>query len=133
ELHHQDAVLRRQANQHHQPDLAIDIVDEAASPLREERANDRDRYREQDDERQREALVLAGERQIAQQQREAEDRRRLAPGPDLLQRDARPRIREALRQDALRQVVHLLQRLAGAEAWRGGAVDRRRAEQVEVA
>ena len=34
ELDDQNAVLRRQADQHHQPDLAVHIVDQAAAPLR---------------------------------------------------------------------------------------------------
>ena len=34
ELDDQNAVLRRQADQHHQADLAVDVVDQAAAPLR---------------------------------------------------------------------------------------------------
>ena len=69
ELDDQDRVLRRQADQHHQADLAVDVVGEAAQPLRAERAEHGQRHAEQDDERQHEALVLRRQRQVDEQQR----------------------------------------------------------------
>ena len=73
ELDDQNAVLGRQADQHDQADLAVDVVDQAAQPLRTERAEHGERHRQQDDERQHEALVLSGQRQVDEQQAEAED------------------------------------------------------------
>ena len=86
----EDAVLRREADQHHQPDLAVDVVDQPAAPLRQQRAENRERHRQQDDERQRHALVLRRQRQVDQQQAEPEDDDRLAAGLEFLERDAGP-------------------------------------------
>ena len=59
ELDDQDRVLRRQADQHDQADLAVDVVGEAARPLRAERAEHRERHAEQHDERQHELSYCA--------------------------------------------------------------------------
>ena len=78
ELDDQDGVLAREADQHHEADLAEDVVDEPAQPCGQQRAQDRERHREQDDERQREALVLRREHQEHEEQAEPEDDQRLA-------------------------------------------------------
>ena len=51
ELDDQDRVLGREADQHHEPDLAEHVVGEAAQQLRAEAADDGERHAEQDDER----------------------------------------------------------------------------------
>ncbi len=71
----------------------------------------RERHRQQDDERQRDALVLRRQRQIDEQQAEAEDDHRLAARRDFFTRQARPLERHALRQRAPREAFHQLQRL----------------------
>src|SRR2546430_1307468 len=83
------------------------------------------------DERQGETLVLGRERQVDEQQTEAEDENGLPARLDLLQRDARPRVGHSLRQHAIRQALHGLDRLAGAVSRRGGAIERHRPKQVE--
>ena len=78
-------------------------------------------------------FVLRRERQVDEQQADGEDVDRLASGLDLLERQPGPCEAESLRQRALRQRLHLLDRLAGAEPGRRAAVDLGRAEQVVVA
>ena len=131
-LDDEDAVLRRQPDQHHEADLAVDIVDQSARPLRAERAENRDRHRQKNDERQRDAFVLRRERQIHEQQSESEDDQRLAARLDFFDRQSGPRVRKSLRQRAVRQLLHDRERLAGAVARRGRSIDLRRAEQVVV-
>src|SRR4029077_16496192 len=48
ELDDQDRVLGRQADQHHQADLAVDVVLQAADRLRREGAEDGERHGEED-------------------------------------------------------------------------------------
>ena len=64
ELHDQNRVLRRKADQHHQSDLHVDVVDQTTPRDERQRTQHRHRYGQQDDEGQREALVLCREREI---------------------------------------------------------------------
>ena len=66
-----------------------------------QRAEHRQRHAQQDDERQHQALVLRRQRQVDEQQAEAEDQDRLLPGLDLLERQARPGVAHARRQRLL--------------------------------
>ena len=75
-------------------------LDRPRSHCAPQRAEDRQRHAEQDDERQHQALVLRRQRQVHEEQRQAEDDERLLAGLDLLERDARPRVAHALRQRA---------------------------------
>ena len=88
----ENAVLRRQADQHDQTDLAVHIVDQPAAPLREQRAQNASGT----DSRMMNGSVMlsycAGERQVDEQQAQAEDHRRLAARLDLLERQPRPRV-----------------------------------------
>ena len=52
ELDDQDRVLRREADQHHEPDLAVQSFCSPRSPLRRQRAEHRQRHAQQHDERQ---------------------------------------------------------------------------------
>ena len=74
ELHDQDAVLADQPHQRDQADLGVDVQARAAEPKahKEQGAGDRHRHRDQDDERVAETLEQRGERQIDDDQREAE-------------------------------------------------------------
>ena len=95
ELHHQNAVLGDEADQRHEADLRIDVdragadverriilhhaVHLAENPQDEQRAEDRGRQADQDDERIAEAFELGRQHQIDQQQREGEsDGKRIA-------------------------------------------------------
>ena len=71
ELDDQDRVLRRQADQHDQPDLAEHVVREPAQQLRAQRAEHRQRHAQQNDERQHPALVLRRQHQIHEQDAQA--------------------------------------------------------------
>ena len=108
ELDDQNGVLRREADQHDEADLAVQIVLQAASPLRRQRAEHRERHAEQHDQRQDERLVLRGQRQVDEQQGDAEDAGRLPASLDFFERDTRPGIPEALRQRLRREPLHLL-------------------------
>ena len=92
------AFFADETDQHDQTDLAVDVVGQTAHPLRGQRAQHRERHAEQHDEGQHEALVLRGQRQVDEQQRQAEDDERLPARLGLLERDARPRVAHALRQ-----------------------------------
>ena len=73
ELDDQNRVLGGQPDQHHESDLTVEIVLQPAHPLRRQRAEYRQRYAQQHDERQHERLVLRCERQVDEQQADAED------------------------------------------------------------
>ena len=105
ELHDQDAVLRDQADQRDQPDLAVDVQRREAEEREQQRAGHRQRHRPgEDDERIAEALELRREHQIDQDRRQQERAEELAAfGPELA-RFARVVDREALRQDLPRLV-----------------------------
>ena len=75
EFDDQDRVLGGEADQHDQPDLAVDVVGKSAQPLRPERPEHRQRHAEQHDEGQHQALVLRRQRQVNQQERQSEDAR----------------------------------------------------------
>ena len=77
-LHDQDGVLGRQADQHDQSDLHVHVVRQAARRDERKRAQHGRRHGQQDDERQREALILRGQRQVHHQQTQPEDDHRLA-------------------------------------------------------
>ena len=81
ELDDQDRVLGRQPDQHDQPDLAEDVVDQAAQPLRAAARRGPPAARQQDDERQHPALVLRRQHQVDEQQAEPEDAGRPATRP----------------------------------------------------
>ena len=106
ELDDQDRVLARQADQHHQADLAEHVVGEPAQRLRRERPEDRERHHQHHREGQAPALVERGQTQEHDDQREREDHRRLPARLELLVDDARPLVAHALRQHAVRDLLH---------------------------
>jgi hypothetical protein len=134
ELHDQDGVLRREADDHHEADLREHVELEAGDPERADRAQQRDRGAEQDAERQRPAFVLRRQQQEHDEQREAEDGggRDAFLGDLLLERHARvvePHLaRHRLGEDLLER-PHPLSR---ADARREHAVDLRRTVAVEA-
>ena len=134
ELDDQDRVLRRQPDQHDQPDLAVDVVGQAAHPLRRQRAQHRQRHAEQHDERQHQALVLRRQRQVDEQQRQPEDQRPTGC-PPWFPRARCPTTRRSCRPAASRVAIRSISFSASPELTPGRrrSVQRRRAEQVEVA
>ena len=85
----QDGVLRREPNQHHQPDLHVNVVLQSTQGDKGQRAQHRHRHRQQNDERQRKAFILRRERQVNDQDSECKDDDRLATGLDLFKRQSR--------------------------------------------
>src|SRR3981189_2902226 len=59
-FNNQNRVLGGQTDQHHQPDLAIDVVRETAQRLCQQSAQNGHGNSEQDDKRESEALILSG-------------------------------------------------------------------------
>ena len=90
DLDDEDRVLGGQADEEQRPDLAIHVVGEAARPLRAERAKNGQRHAEQDDERQDQAFVLSGQREVHEQQSQTEDDEGLAARLALFERQTRP-------------------------------------------
>ena len=90
ELDDQDRVLRGQADEHDEADLAVHVVLQPAQALRADAAEHGERHAQQDDERQHQALVLRREREVHEQQREAEDVEGLPTRLQLLERLAGP-------------------------------------------
>ena len=72
ELHDQDAVLRHDADQHHQADLAVDVDRAAGEHDREDRRREPERHGEHDDDGADETFELRREHQEHDDQREAE-------------------------------------------------------------
>ena len=118
ELHHQDAVLGDEADQRDQADLRVDVERREAEVERHQRAEDRERHRQHDDERIAKALELRGEHQVDDDDGEAEgDQRRVAFV------DLQPRLAGEILVEAGRH--HLARDLRGS--WRARRRSRRRA------
>jgi len=76
EFDDQNGVLRRQADEHYQPDLCIDIVFQPQQPQAGKRAHHGNGRAKQDAERQAPAFILSGQDQEHHQQGKAENYRR---------------------------------------------------------
>src|SRR5262245_33500620 len=72
EFHDQDTVLGDQPDQSDKADLAVDVERASAPPQREQRAGNRERHGEHDDEGVLEALELRREHEIDEGEREQE-------------------------------------------------------------
>ena len=131
-LDDQNRVFGRKADQHHEADLAIDVVGQPAQRHQPQRAEHRHRHGQQDDERQREAFVLRREREIDDQNAQAEDDERLAARLDFIEGQAGPLISHAGHHALLCQVLHARDALAGAVAGCGRTIDLDGAEEVVV-
>ena len=84
ELHDQDGVLRRKADQHDQPDLGEDVVVAAGEPHAGHRGEQAQRHDHDDRERQREAFIQRREHEEDQQDRERKHQQRGIAGKNLL-------------------------------------------------
>ena len=122
EFDDEDRVLRRQPEEHQQSDLAVDVEGEAAPFEGEDRPEDRERHREDDDERNRPALVERGEHEEDHDQRDEEDVRLDVAGFDRLVDGAGPLVLESRRgQDRGRDRFHRDLDLAARVSLRGPA------------
>ena len=114
EFDDQDAVLRRQRDQHDDADLRVKVEREAGEADRRDRRQDADRDREQDRNRDGPALIQPDQEQEGEQDRQAEDDGALAGGRLLLERGAGPLVAVAARQRVAADALHRGQRVAGA-------------------
>ena len=65
-------MLGDQADERHEPDLAVDVERPAEEPQRQERTGHRQRHRQHDDERIDKTFELRGQHEIDEDQREHE-------------------------------------------------------------
>ena len=119
ELDDQDRVLRLQADEHHQADLAEDVERHVVEPEPDHRAEGRQGDRQDDDQRPDPALVEGRHEQEDADDRQGEDVGRHVAGLLLLVGRAGPLVAEALGQDLGGHRLHRGDRLARAVA-RGG-------------
>ncbi len=132
ELDDQDRVLRRQAYQHHQPDLDEHVVVAAHQPHPGDRAEQAHRHDQQDRQRQQPAVVLRGEDQVGQQHAQREDEQRAVAGQLLLVGQVGPFEGHALGQHFAGQALHQRHRLSRTDAGKRAAADIRRRIAVVV-
>ncbi len=132
EVHHQDAVLGNQPDQGDEPDLRIDVDGGESGIERDERAEHRGRQGDQDDQRVAEALILRGEHEEDDHQREDEG---VNEGVALL--DELPALALEIVSEAFRKALRglLLEKVDGladgAPGERHGR-QRRRVELLEI-
>ena len=131
-LDDQNGVLAGEADQHDETDLAVNVILQAAQPLRTERAEDRHGDGQQNDERKHEAFVLRGQREIDDEQSEGKEHDGLAAGLDFFEGEPRSIQRCSRGQCFFGEIFHGGDGLAGAVSGRGGAVDFSGAENVVV-
>ena len=113
EFDDQDRVLGRQADQHDEADLRIDVHLHAAQPDGEQRAEQSGWHRQNHHERHRPALVLRGQDQEHEDDGECEDQNGDRACLQLLVGDARPFEAEVVRQRGRGRPLHGLDGLAG--------------------
>src|SRR5436190_8363894 len=102
----------------------------ATQPHRSKRSQNGHRHGKQDDERKYEAFVLCRERQIDNQNSEAEKHRRGAAGRKFFQRQASPFIAETLGQNLLAEILHGRDSLARTKSRCSRAIQLSRSEQI---
>src|SRR5205807_1715594 len=133
EFDDQNGVLAGKADEHDQPNLAVDVILESAQSLRAQRSEQRYGHGEQHDKRQHVTFILRGERQVNDHESQRKQNERFAAGLDFFERQAAPFEGHAVRQYFFRQRYHRSDAFAGTVPRRGRAVDFRRAKQIVVA
>ena len=118
------AVLGRQRDQHHKPDLGVEVEHEAGHENADEGAEHADRHRKQHRDRNEPAFVEAHEEQVGEQHREPEHDTGLSVGCIFLVGRAGPLVTVAVGQRLGRQRRHRGQRGAGRDAGAGAALNR---------
>src|SRR6266566_9858159 len=124
--------MRRETDQNDEPNLSIDIEVVAAQPETVKRAEDRDRYREQDRKWQRPTLVQGGKDQEHKDQRQTEYPGRCSRSLPLLIREVCPVITHFRRKCLLRHFFKCSHRLTRAVAGRGRSDHLGRAINIET-
>ncbi len=104
----------READEHDQTDLDVDVVDKAAQGDERECAEDGHGDGEQDDEREGEALILGREGEVDDEETEAKDDDGFASGLHFFEGETGPGVRHALELVLVEEVHHVLEALAGA-------------------
>ena len=92
----QDGVLAGQSHQHHQSDLAIDVILQAAQRLRRQRSQERHGNGQQHDEGQHETFILSRKGQVDHQRAQPEQDQRGASRTQFFERQASPLEGESL-------------------------------------
>ncbi len=129
----QDAVFAPERDQKNDADLRVEIVIRPFQIEPGDRAEKRQRHGEDHRERQNPAFVLAGEHEIDEEDREAENPVGLVANRFLLKRHCGPVVTSAPGQRLRPDLIHDVERLTRAEAGRRRADDRRcRIEVVEA-
>ena len=121
-----------EADQHDEADLDVDVVDETTGGDERERAKDGHGNGEKDDERQRKALVLRGQREVNHEQAQAEDDDGLAGRLDFFESEAGPGEGHALELAFFKETLHGVEALTGGETRGWRPVDLGRTEEVVV-
>src|SRR5229473_594235 len=132
EFDDEDGVLRRQTDEHHEPDLAVDVQLVFSQEQAGEGTEDRDGKRKQHAEWERPALVQGGEDEEHADQREHESLGARAGRLLLLVGKVGPLEAHLARQDFVRHLLERAHHLFRAVAGRGVADDLGGAEQVEA-
>ncbi len=132
ELDDEDRVLGLQPDEHDEPDLPEDVQRHVVEPQPHDRAEGRQRHRQDDHQGADPALVQGGHEEEDADDREGEDVGRHVPGLLLLEGRAGPLVAEPLGQHLGGDPLHRLQGLAGAEARGRGAVELRGGVEVVV-
>ncbi len=122
ELDDQDRVLRRKADDRDQAHLEVHVVRHVAHGDGQHRADHAERHHEDDRKRDRPAFIERRKAQEDQEDRQADEDRRLRTGLDFLQRLAGPLVAEARRQLGGKS-LHLGDRITGGEARLGLAAE----------
>src|SRR5215469_1096109 len=133
ELDNQNGVLAGEADKHHQPDLAVDVVLQSAQRLRAQSSEQSYRHGQQHDKRQHVALILRGERQVNHHKAQREKNQRLSARLDFFQGEPAPFEGHAVGKNLLCQRFHRGDAFTGTAPGRRRAVDFRRAKQIVVA
>src|SRR5579883_2231404 len=116
ELHNQDGVFAKQTDQHDQTNLGVDVVSQSHGLQEEEGAEDPDWQREDNGQRQDEALVLPDQHQIDEGDDDQENVHRLVPGSRFVIRETGPVDIVTARQRLLGDLPNRLHGLPGTVA-----------------
>src|SRR6202041_4119800 len=132
-FHKQNRILAGKADQHHQPNLAIDIILQSAQRNSSKRPQQCHGHSKQYDERQRKTFILRRQREIDDQNPQAKKQRRSIARLELFFRTAAPLVAEAFRQTSFSDRIHRFNRIARTPPGRTRAVNFRRSKNIEVA
>ena len=116
ELHDEDRVLRGEAHEEHEPELRVDAQAEAVEAQAHERAQDGHEDGEHDGKRDRPALVLRDEEEVAEDDGERDERRGAPLVARLLEGERVPGVAVAVGQLRFEDLAHRVHDGAGGDA-----------------